>query len=277
MASVDLGPVGVALNVSADDTYLAEAAELEALGYSAVWLPGGELDSLDRLEGIVGETTAVPVAPAIIPPDLYDAPTVAATYSRLERASPGRFVVGLGVPHRPRPLQSLNDYLDRLDAADPPVPAGRRILGVLGPRMLELARDRCAGAVPLLVTPEFTPRVREILGEEPTLVVYQLAVGDTDPARARQTAREPMLRGLPGDGGYGDKMRWMGFRATDVAELRDNVVDGLVAWGDDAAIVDRVEAQLDAVADHALLGVLKSDDQPGPIEMARRLADRLVA
>ncbi len=133
MAALDLGPAGVALNTSPNDAYLAEAGELEKLGYSAVWLPGGELDSLDRLADIVAATTTVPVAPAIIPPDVYDSDAVTATYAQLERSHPGRFVVGLGSPQQPRQLRPLNDYLDRLDAADPPVPADRRILSALGP------------------------------------------------------------------------------------------------------------------------------------------------
>lgn len=274
--TLDFGPVGVALYVSSDDTYLAEAAELEKLGYSAVWLPGGELDTLDRLENLVSATTTVPITPAIIPPDVYDADTVAATYTRLERNSPGRFMVGLGAPQHPQPLGALHTYLDRLDTANPPVPADRRILAAIGPRMLELARDRCAGAVPLLVTPGYTAWAREILGEGPTLIVYQLAVGDTDPHQARQTARDTALRPLLGGGGYTNAMRRMGFSDGDITELSDHLVDGLVSWGDETAIATRVEAHLTAGADHVLLGFLRDGDQPGPIDMARRLADRLV-
>ncbi len=265
----------MALNVSDDDSYLAEATELETLGYSAVWLPGGELDSLERIADLVAATRTVPVAPAIIPPDVYAEDAVAATYAQLERTHPGRFVVGLGSPQHPRQLRALNDYLDRLDAADPPVPAERRILAALGPRKLELARDRAAGAVPLLVTPGYTAWAREILGAESTLVVYQLAVADTDPHRARRTAREPTLRGLLGVGGYPDNARRMGFSDQDIAELSDRLVDGLVSWGDETAIAARVQDHLDNGADHVVLGVLNDDDQPGPVEVARQLAHRL--
>ncbi|QGK70730.1 TIGR03620 family F420-dependent LLM class oxidoreductase [Allosaccharopolyspora coralli] len=272
MTKIDFGPVGVALNVSDDDSYVAEAAELETLGYSSVWLPGGELDSLERLADLLAATRTVPVAPAIIPPDVYADDAVAAVYARLERTHPGRFIVGLGSPHRPRQLRALNDYLDRLDAADPPVPAERRILAALGPRNLELARDRAAGAVPLLVTPGYTAWAREILGAESTLVVYQLAVADTDPHRARRTAREPTLRGLLGVGGYADNARRMGFSDQDIAELSDRLVDGLIGWGDETAIAGRVQDHLNSGADHVVLG---DDDQPGAIEVARQLAPRL--
>lgn len=271
MKTNSFGPVGVALNASRDDTYLAEAAELEALGYSAVWLPGGQLNSLDRIADLLAATTTVPVAPAIIPPDVYDAEAVAATYAQLERSHPGRFMVGLGNPQQPRPLRPLNDYLDLLDAADPPVPADRRILAALGPRKLEFARDRSAGAVPLLVTPEYTAWAREILGDQATLVIYQLAVDDTDPQRARRTARYPTVQGLLGVGGYTVNMRRMGFSDGDVAELSDRLVDRLVSWGDETAIAARIQAHLDAGADHVVLGVLSDDAQPGPIDVARKL------
>ena len=62
MSKLRLGPVGMALNVSADDTYLKEAAELEELGYSTIWLPGGQIDRLDRIAAIIQATTSVPVA-----------------------------------------------------------------------------------------------------------------------------------------------------------------------------------------------------------------------
>src|SRR5579859_1024164 len=160
---LSLGRFGVALNVS--DTYLDEAAELEQLGYSAVWLPGGQIDSLGRLTDLIGATTAVAVGSAIISLDVYPAEQVAALGTRLGAAASGRLVCGLGGPQRQRPLQALNDYLDHLDQAAPPLPAQRRLLAALGPRKLEVARDRCAGAILLLATPGYIGAARQILGE----------------------------------------------------------------------------------------------------------------
>src|ERR1700685_3658981 len=162
MSKLSLGPVGITLNVSADDTYLKEAAEAEELGYSAIWLPGGQIDSLDRIAKIVGGTRSVPVVPGITPLDVYRAAAVVQLYTQLQASAPDRFVVGLGGPQQPRPLGPLNDYLDELDRAEPPVPAGRRILAALGPRKLELARDRSAGAIPLLVTSAYTSAARQL-------------------------------------------------------------------------------------------------------------------
>ncbi len=146
MGRLGLGPLGIALQAEAEDAQLAQAAELERLGYGTLWLPGGQLDRLSRVAGIVAATKAVGVGTAIIPVDVYPPGAVAVLHAQLAASAPGRFLVGLGGPQRARPLRPLNDYLDALDRADPPVPAARRILAALGPRKLQLARERSAGA-----------------------------------------------------------------------------------------------------------------------------------
>src|SRR6266545_4530892 len=177
-------------------------------------------------------------------------------------------------PQTPRPLQALNDYLDHLDQAEPPVPAQRRILAALGPRKLELARDRSAGAILLLVTPAYTSAARRILGGQSALVIDQMLVLDTDATRARQTARRP-LRFLSGLRGYRASFARMGFTDADIAGLSDTLVDRLVIWGDAETITAQISQHLRAGADHVMLHVLSEGNQPGPIAVARRLAGRL--
>src|SRR5262245_38494279 len=110
---MSLGPLGIALTVS--DTYLDEAAEVERLGYSAIWLPGGQINELRRLADVVGATKAIPVASAVISLDVYSADQVTRFCGELEASAPGRLVAGLGGPQRPKPLRALNGYLDELD------------------------------------------------------------------------------------------------------------------------------------------------------------------
>ena len=274
MSKLDLGPVGVALTVS--DAYLDQAAELERLGYSALWLPGGQIDDLNRLAEITRATTAVAVGSAIISMDVHPPGMVAGLYARLEASAPGRLVAGLGGPQRPRPLPALNGYLDHLDRAEPPVPPGRRLLAALGPRKLELARDRCAGAIVLLITPAYTSAARRIVGDDSTLVIDQMLVLDADATRARQTARRPLrfLSGLPG---YRASFARMGFTDGDIDGLSDDLVDQLVIWGDAGTIATRIGEYRRAGADHIMLHVLNDGAQPGPIEVARQLAGRLLA
>jgi probable F420-dependent oxidoreductase len=263
----------MALNVSADDSYLKEAAELEELGYSTIWLPGGQIDRLDRITAIIQATRSVPVASGIIPVDVYQPAAVRQLYAELQAGAPGRFIAGLGGPQQPRPLGPLNDYLDQLDHGDPPVPAGRRILAALGPRKLELARDRAAGAVPLLVTPAYTRQARRILGPGSTLIISQMLVLDTDAARAREAARMP-LSFLSGIRGYRDNFARMGFADSDIAGLSDRLVDDLVIWGSADTVTARVREHLAAGADQVALTVLSLDGQPRAIEAARKLAGR---
>jgi probable F420-dependent oxidoreductase len=269
MGKLGLGSFGMALTVS--DTYLGEAAELERLGYSAIWLPGGQIDNLGRLADLTRATTAVAVGSAIISLDVYPPETVTGLYEQLEATAPGRLVTGLGGPQNPRPLRALNDYLDHLDQTAPPLPARRRLLAALGPRKLELARARCAGAILLLVTPAYIGAARHILGEHSVIVIDQMLVADTNATRARRTARRSVrfLAGLPG---YAASVARMGFTSSDVADVTDRLVDELVIWGDADTITARIRGQLQAGADHIIFHVLSEGSQPGPIEVARALA-----
>ncbi|HEX4429335.1 MAG TPA: TIGR03620 family F420-dependent LLM class oxidoreductase [Frankiaceae bacterium] len=274
MTKACAGRIGISLNVTADDSHLGDAAEIEALGYSTIWLPGGQIDSLERLAELVRATTTIQIASGIIPLDVYEPSAVTALFEDLEQQFPGRLLVGLGGPQQPRPLSGLSAYLDELDAADPAIAPGRRILAALGPRKLEIARDRTGGAITLLVTPEHTRQTRAILGDRPALIVDQLVVLDSDAARARETARGP-LGFLSGVKGYTDNFARMGFSGAEIETLDDRLVDRLVAWGDEDAIAARVAEQWDAGADQVVLGVTNADGQPGPIEVARALAKRL--
>lgn len=269
MSKLGLGPAGVALTVS--DTYLEEAAEVERLGYSAVWLPGGQIDTLGRLADLTAATSAIPVGASIISLDVYAPPQVTGLYAQLEKTAPGRLITGLGGPQKPHPLPALGAFLDQLDHADPPVPAQRRLLAALGPRKLELARDRAAGAIVLLVTPAYLATARQILGGQRALVVDQMVVAGTDPSLARQTARRPLqfLSRLPG---YAASFARMGFTGADIAEVSDRLVDDLIIWGSPETIAARIGRLLDADADHIILHVLNEPGQPGTIQLARALA-----
>jgi probable F420-dependent oxidoreductase len=269
MTKLDLGSFGVLIDVSADGAHRTEAAELEALGFGTIWLPGGQIDRLDRLAEIAAATRSARVGSAIIPAGVYEPGAVSQLYAELEASAPGRFVAGLGGPHGPRPIPALNDYLDRLD-----VPASRLILAALGPRKLELARDRAAGAILLLVTPAYVRTARALLGDQATLVIDLIVVLDTHAGRARETARAP-LRFLSGVPGYRASFSRMGFADAEVEALSDRLVDELVIWGDPATVAARLREFRDAGADHIALHVRHEAGQPAPLAAARQLAPAL--
>ncbi|MGW5362739.1 TIGR03620 family F420-dependent LLM class oxidoreductase [Actinopolymorpha pittospori] len=275
MTKLELGPVGIGLDYVGHplNAVLDAASELEGLGFSSILLSGGANDDLSRVAEIVRRTDRIPVFPGIFSVDLIDRASVARTYAEVQASDPDRFLVGLGGAHGPRPIQTLAGYLDELDTLDPTVPAGARILAALGPRMLELSRDRAAGALPILVTPDYTAQARELLGPDTALIVQHFVAVDTDPERARAAARGPLsfLRQIPG---YARNFARMGFSADDVAHLSDRMVDALVARGDIDAIGEHVDALLRAGADQVALTIVRVEGELEdlPAEQWRRLA-----
>jgi probable F420-dependent oxidoreductase len=255
MAVTDLGPAGAVIDVTPDEEFIATAVMLEDLGYPAIWLSGGRLKRLDQILAVLQATRRAQVGTSIIAADQFGPEAVLDLYQRAEAACPGRLVIGLGGAHGPRPLSVLGDYLDRISA----VPRESRLLAALGHRMLDLARDRTGGALPILVTPDYTASAREILGDA-VLVVEQLVVVENDPAQARALAAA-LLRFMRTIPGYPQNFRRMGFSDDDISELSDRLIDGLVAWGDSAAIAERVAEHRRAGADHVAVMLVNQADQ----------------
>ncbi|MEU5096178.1 LLM class F420-dependent oxidoreductase [Streptomyces sp. NPDC020996] len=238
---------------------LAEtAAELEQLGYGAVWLGGST--AVRHAVPLVEATSRITVGTSIQSIWQYPAADSAAAFAELEKAHPGRFLLGLGVSHAQftdqyrRPYSSLVAYLDALDEAG--VPAPRRVLAALGPRTLELSRDRAAGAIPYLVTPEHTAYARQILGEGPLLAPELKVVLEKDPDRARTLARDYLAMYLALPNYTGNFLRH-GFTEADLADGgSDRLVDAVFAWGDETAIRSRIDTFFAAGADHVALQVV---------------------
>ena len=264
------------------------AAELEALGYSALWFPGGQGgEVMEAAEHLLKSTSRVPVAPGILNIWMHDPQEVATEHARLVQEHDGRFLLGLGIGHAPtvnakqpglykKPYTKMRTYLDELDAATPPVPEDERILAALKPRMLELSRDRSIGAHPYFVPVEHTPVAREHLGPDAVLAPEQAVVLETDPARARERARSHMERYLTLPN-YTGNLREFGFTDDDFADGgSDRLVDAIVAWGDEAAIAERVRAHQQGGADHVCIQVVGVPQGELPLHEWRTLAPALI-
>jgi probable F420-dependent oxidoreductase len=278
VTKIELGPVGAVVNPGPGHGFVDTAVELEGLGYSTIWLTGGPLEGLDQIAEVVRATKRARVASGIIPVDRFPADDVAALYAELEAAEPGRFVVGLGGAHGANPMATLTSYLVRLDSLPSPggVPASRRLMAALGPRMLDLARERAAGAFPVLITPEYTAQARSRIGDGTTLAVEQLVVVEPDVERARSIARGPLgfLGRVPA---YQASFRRQGFAEAEIAQLGDGLLDALVAQGDADAVAAHVSRQLDAGADHVAVSLTTAPDLPAAVALDqwRQLATRL--
>jgi probable F420-dependent oxidoreductase len=251
----------------------AAAAEIEELGYGAIWLANGER-VLELSGAVLDATRRVAVATGIVNIWVHPADAVAAAHTALTAGHPDRWLLGLGNgPRSPEqwalsPYRQMVGYLDSLDARG--APAGGRVLAAVGPRMLALAAARSRGSHPFLTTPEHTRLARAALGPGLLLAPEQKVVLETDPDRARAVARQALAFYLP-KRGYSTNLRRLGFDDADLAGGgSDRLVDAVVAWGDAAAIRARVDEHLAAGADHVAVQVL-TDRTDAPDLAARRL------
>jgi probable F420-dependent oxidoreductase len=293
---MDVGRVGIwtgQLDLQPAARAREVAAELDELGYGALWVPEAVgRDAVTHAAMLLDATDRMVVATGVA--NIYGRlPNVTGMAQRLlADDSGGRFLLGLGVSHGPmvegmlkqsweRPLSYMRSYLDGLDdtfivspapAEDPP-----RVLAALGPRMLELAAARAWGALTYFVPVKHTPVAREHLGDGPMLLVEQAAVLSTDPEVARDAARRHMAvyLTLPN---YVNNLRRLGWDDDDLAGGGSDVlVDALVAWGEPGAVAARVAEHHAAGADHVCVQVLDADVTALPLEQWRALAAALLA
>jgi len=266
------------------------AQRIESLGYTTAWIPEATGSHPFVLTAhLAAATTSLNFATGIA--NIYgrDAVTTRAAQMTLGELTEGRFVLGLGVSHAPlvegvrghdysRPLSRMREYLEAMRAApySGPAPAEEPpiVLAALREKMLGLARDGASGAHPYFTTPEHTERARAILGPDKLLAPEQKVLLETDPTKAREAARGHMagyLR-LPN---YRNNLLTLGFSEDEVDNASDRLVDAIVAWGDVSTIQTRIQAHLDAGADHVGVQPLRPDGQRGPhLEAVEALAPK---
>jgi probable F420-dependent oxidoreductase len=262
------------------------AAELEDLGFSALWIPDVGGPVFETVEHLLGATRQTVVATGVLNLWGHAPARVAASHAALAAKYGDRVLLGVGVSHAVavdaaepgryrRPLSAMAAFLDALDAADPPVDADRRVLAALGPRMLDLAANRSRGVHPYLVPPEHTHRAREAVGDGPLVLPEQAVVLCSDAEEAHAIAGR-WLRGYLSLPNYANSLVRLGYPPEEVASVSDRVFDAVIAWGDEEAIRRRVEEHRAAGADHVCLQVLTEDQRALPREQWRRLAEALV-
>jgi probable F420-dependent oxidoreductase len=267
------------------------AAEIEELGYAALWF--GEVlgrEAFTNASLLLCATSQVVVATGIANIFVRDAWAANAAAQTLAEAYPDRFVLGLGVSHRPLvemrghdyrwPLSTMRTYLEdmreaRFEAAqpehDPPW-----LLAALGPKMLELSRDLADGANPYLVTPQHTAEAREILGERPLLVVEQPIALTNEREEALRLARSHLSRYLKLPN-YRNSWLRQGFKDEDLSGVgSERLAEGMVAWGSEGDIRERVHEHLSAGADQVCVQVVTDGPLGSLREQWRSLAPALL-
>jgi probable F420-dependent oxidoreductase len=256
----------------------ALARRLDAWGYGALWLPealGREVFS--TAAWLLANSSALVIASGIANIYARDPMSAAAAQKGLNEQSGGRFLLGLGVSHVPlvegvrhleygKPVTTMRAFLAGMARAPyhavAPAEPPKTVLAALGPKMLELAAEAADGAHPYNVTPEHTHQAREILGAGKLLCVEQAAILDTDPARARATARGflAVYLGLPN---YVNNWRRLGFGDADFAGGgSDRLIDAVTVWGDEQTIRARIDEHWAAGADHVCVQALGPTSEP---------------
>lgn len=244
------------------------AAELEELGYGAIWYPGGFGGPVfDIGMNLLSATREITVAIGVLNMWMHTPEETAAGRYEIDRAHPGRFLTGLGISHPSfvdtdevkryaKPLASARAYLDGLDAAPQPLDAGDRLLAALRTKMRELARDRTAGIHSYFVPPAHTAVAREVLGPDAVLAPEHAVVLERDATRAREIARGYVgtYLALPN---YVNSLLELGYDEADLADGGSTrLIDDLVAWGDADMIHRKLQAHRDAGADHIAMQVV---------------------
>ena len=260
-----LGPVGIWMPppaaIGLDPGEFART--VEDAGFGSIWIPGvNAAENLAALEPLLAATSRLVVATGIASVWTWSPAELATAADRLIADYPGRFVLGLGVSHAPlveqtgqayvRPLTKMEQFLDELPAIE-----STTVLAALGPKMLQLARDRTHGAHPYFTPPEHTVFSRSVLGTEPLLIpelAVALAPGDAGAAAARAYAKYYLK--LPN---YTSNLRRLGFGDEDFADGgSDRLMSAVVPHGPEA-VGGRLREHLDAGADHVVLQPVGAD------------------
>ncbi|WP_197374355.1 LLM class F420-dependent oxidoreductase [Mycolicibacterium baixiangningiae] len=242
-----------------------QAAQIEALGYGAVWVGASPAADLAFVEPILEATETLQVATGIVNVWASPAEEVAASYHRIEDKYPSRFLLGVGIGHPEataeyrKPYDVLVEYLDKLDVAK--VPTSRMVIAALGPQVLRLAARRSAGAHPYLTTPEHTGQARNLVGPTVFIAPEHKVVLSTDADEARAIGRETVDFYL-GLSNYVNNWKRLGFTDEDVAKPgSDKLIDAVVAHGTAEDIAARLEEHHERGADHVAIQVLGGWDK----------------
>lgn len=271
---MDLGKFGVWRGKAQWDEELA--AEVENLGYGAIWIGGSPPGSLEDAERVLAGTHRISVATGIVNVWREDPVTVGRSYLRLADSFPDRFLLGIGVGHPEsiddysRPLEKIDDYLKRL--AELGVPSDRVVLAALGPRALAIASDRTAGAHPYLTTPRHTRMAREVMGEGALLASEQKVILGESRDESRRIGRE-MVRRYLGLANYRNSLLREGWPEESLNDGgEDRLIDELVLHGTIDEIATGLRAHLVAGADHVSIQALGPDASSTYRELAASLA-----
>ena len=246
---------------------------IEDAGLRSVWFPGiNAPENLEPIATVLAATSRLIVGTGIASVWTWDPADLAARADDLARSYPGRFILGLGNSHAPlveatgqayaRPYTKTVQFLDALPPTQAPL-----VLAALGPKMLELSRERTLGGHPYFVPPEHTAFARAALGPEPLLIpeiAVALAPGAEGEAHARAYAS--LYLQLPN---YTSNLKRFGFTDGDIADGGSERLITTVTPNGPEESAERIRQHLDAGADHVLVQLLGENGRFAPADLSK--------
>jgi probable F420-dependent oxidoreductase len=196
--------------------------------------------------------------------------------------------LGVGYPEKAaavgrefgRPLATMRDYLDRMEAPNVPPAADGGLLRILAanqPRMLALAAERADGALPAFLPAASTAQARKVLGLDKLLVVGVSVIMDLEDVQAaRATACDSVAASLARPW-FAAAVRGFGYTEQQIERVDDAIVDAIVADGTPESIRATVRGHLAAGADHVVLMPSPTPDLLAGVELIERLAPALLS
>jgi len=263
----------------------AFAKRVEAWGYGTLWLPESRgRNALVHSSWLLANTQKLIVATGIANIYARDPMAMANGQRALAEQSDGRFLLGVGVSHRPmveglrhhtygKPVATMRSYLRAMREAPYQATQPREqpptVVAALGPRMMALSGEVADGAHPYNTIPAHTAEARRILGPGKILAPEVWVLLETDPATARRAAREALSHYLQLEN-YVNAWRGQGFSDDDMAGGGTNrFIDAIVGWGDETAVRTRIKEHWDAGADHVCI-------QPIGVHGGREVDERIL-
>jgi probable F420-dependent oxidoreductase len=280
---MDIGKLGIWFFL--DGMSAAESVEFvrkaEQLGYGAMWIPEAVgREPFAHIGYLSARTDKIVFATGIANIYARDPLTMSAAAKTLGEESGGRFVLGIGVSHRPlvtnlrghsydKPYSYMKDYLPKMKGALYRAPLPREevpvVLAALHPKMLQLAASEANGTHTYFVPPEHTAKARAAIGDEPSICTAQAVILETDAGKARAMARTYMKTYVPRLPNYTNNLKALGWKDEDFQNgCSDALVDAIVAWGDERKIRERIDAHLKAGATHVCILPLRVDNESLP-------------
>lgn len=284
---MDIGKLGVWFFLdgmsAADSAQFAQ--KVEQLGYGALWIPEAVgREPFPHAAYLLSKTQKLVLATGIANIYARDPQSMAAASKTVAELSDGRFLLGIGVSHKPlvtnlrghsydKPYSYMKEYLPKMKSALYRAPAPKEevpvLLAALHPKMLQLAASQANGTHTYFVPPEHTAKVRGAIGKDPLICAAQAIILETDPTKARRAAREYMKTYVPRLPNYTNNLKNLGWADKEFENgCSDRLVDAIVAWGTETQVRNRIDAQLKAGANHVCILPLRCDDAQLPDERA---------